>query len=174
MNVKKTIEQETLNVRWRKKQRRTKTINTNSNNNNNNCAVIIIFAARRKAEQKCAEWTNRNKLLNINNQWKKISITKHLLFKKEREREGESFYFMHDFVVLCLLYLHVVQLLLPGFRPIVSTSVNIFCLPSQRRWIEASELYVVNPPSNLEWVSERVYIFTDNLNERVPITLISL
>lgn len=36
-------------------------------------------------------WTNRNKLLNINNQWEKISITKHLLFK--------SFYFMHDFLL---------------------------------------------------------------------------
>lgn len=70
-----------------------KTKNKHNNSNNNN-----ICCQTKTTSEKCAERTNRNKLLNINNQWEKISITKHLLFKR-------SFYFMHDFVLLCY-YLH--------------------------------------------------------------------
>lgn len=96
--------------------------------------------------KKTIERTNRNKLLNINNQWEKISITKHLLFK--------SFYFMHDFA-------------LPRHVRAASTLNGLYS--SRGRGMEGQK--------DIEKVRQKACIyssvsFTDNLNERVPISSI--
>lgn len=101
--------------------------------NKKTTTIIIIFAARRNYGWKLCRTNKSQQIIEcINNQWKKISITKHLLFKREL-----SFY-ARFFLPLCyaLLYLHVGSTARsPACLPLgpFTTSVNTYLLPLQCR-----------------------------------------